>query len=498
MYSPSSSTSGRGRSRFSKVLPVPPGEAATASEKSPAALTSRSLRTDLPPLPSDAVKAPMAIPRRPVGGGVGGEVKNEKPARAASIASVSSVYSDSPGVSRSPSDSSRKDSLSGVDSEDGPTPPLPPKDKDRQTPNQNQNQNQHPNEKPQTTHKLSSNSISSFDNALLPTEIWRRRSAKSEHSISFSDLKLQKSNGSTASPPRRQEQPTERPQLPRSITGRKPVPARPAPPQPEFMGNKISKLRKKGSREDSSNDEAPVPARTPPPQLYDSIQRLPTPEYLKADKQQPITPSILSPVSPFTPPDDKPPLVPRKSESRSLAISHGSSDATIVAPTASTPENDPPVSNNLLAAHSRDGSDTLTITSEAVVMSSPQPQKPVAATRILTPQLSSGKASPMSLPSPASHAAYFPKVNSPAAQGTIFPGPALDRGHFDCYQSHKLMRGSNNKVCSISCMMCQKKDTDRRWRCAWCCLSACGNCMRVLDSVPGKDLRLALEKIGGR
>ncbi|KAH9222844.1 hypothetical protein DL95DRAFT_380608 [Leptodontidium sp. 2 PMI_412] len=489
MYSPSPSTPGRGRSRFSKVLPVPPGELATASEKSPAASTSRSLRTDLPPLPSDAVKAPMAIPRRPVGGGVGGEVKNERPARAASIASVSSVYSDSPGVSRSLSDSSRKDSLSGVDSEGGPTPPLPPKDKDRE----NQNQNQNYGEKPQTTHKLSSNSISSFDNALQPTEIWRRRSAKSDHSIVFSDLRLQKSNGSTASPPRRQEQPTERPHLPRSITGRKPVPARPAPRQPEFMGNKISKLRKKGSREDSSYDEAPAPA---PPQPYDSVQRLPTPEYLKADKQQPITPSILSPVSPFTPPDDKPPLVPRKSESRSLAISHGSSDATIVAPTAPTPENDPPVRNGLLAAHFRDGSGSLIITSESVVMSSPQPQKPLAASRILTPQPSSGKTSPLSLPSPASHAAYFPTVQSPAAQGTIFQGPALDLVHFDCYQSHKLMRGSNNRVCPVSCMMCQRQDTDKRWRCTWCCLSACGNCMRVLDSVPGKDLRLALEKIG--
>ncbi|KAG4440211.1 hypothetical protein IFR05_004290 [Cadophora sp. M221] len=417
MYSPFPSTPGRGRSRFSKVLPVPPEEAATASEKSPAVLTSRSFRTDLPPLPSDAVKAPMAIPRRPVGGGVGGEVKNEKSTRVASISSVSSVYSDSPGVSRSLSESSRKDSLSGVDSEGGPTPPLPPKDKDRQ------NQNQNSGEKPQTAHKLSSNSISSFDNALQPTEIWRRRSAKSEHSIVFSDLKLQKSNGSTASPPRRQEQPTERPQLPRSITGRKPVPARPAPRQPEFMGNKISKLRKKGSREDSSNDEGPAPA---PPQPYDSVQRLPTPEYLKADKQQPITPSILSPVSPFTPPDDKPPLVPRKSESRSLAISHGSSDATIVAPTAPTPENDPPARNDLLAAHSRDGSDSLTITSEAVVVSSPQPRKPLAASRILTPQPSSGKTSPLSLPSPASHATYFPTVQSPAAHGTIFQGPALD------------------------------------------------------------------------
>ncbi|KAH7418278.1 hypothetical protein BKA64DRAFT_195549 [Cadophora sp. MPI-SDFR-AT-0126] len=461
MYSPFPSTPGRGRSRFSKVLPVPPGETSARTEKSPAALTSKSLRTDLPPLPSDAAaKGSMAIPRRPVGGGAGGDVKNEKLARATSIASVSSVYSDSPGVSRSLSgSSSTKDSLSGVDSiEDGPTPPLP--DKDRQNSD----------EKPQT-HKISSNSISSFDNALQPTELWRRRSAKSDRSIVFPDLVLQSSNGSTASPPRRQVQTTDRPRdhLPRSTTNRrKPVPARPAPPQPDYMGNKVAKLRKKGSREDSRDDECPAP------QPYESVQRLPTPEYLKADEQHTVTPSILSPVSPFTPPDDKPPLVPRKSESRSLAASQGSSDATIVArdivaPQAPTPENDPPIR---LVAHTRGGSNTL------------------------TPQPSSGKTSPLNLPSPASHAAYFPTVRSPAAPGTIFPCPELDLVHLECYQSHKNMKGCNNRVCPTACMVCQRQDTEKRWRCAWCCLSACSSCMRALDSVPGKDLRLVLERIG--
>ncbi|KAL2074810.1 hypothetical protein VTL71DRAFT_8589 [Oculimacula yallundae] len=492
MFSTIPSTPPRGRSRFSKVLPVAPGE---TCQTSPAALTSRSMRTDLPPLPSDAVKAPMVIPRRPIGGGggVGGDIEKEKEKaarslRSASIASESSIYSDSVGFSRSPSGSSTKDgSVSGVDTADGPTPPpLPAKDKDCEISD----------EKPQTIHKRSSISISSLESALHPTEIWRRRSGKSEHSFVFSDLKLTKSNGSTASPPRRQEQSTDQPQLPRSITGRKPVPARPAPPQPEFMGNKISKLRKKGSREDSSNDDGPYPAQAHP-QPYESVQRLPTPEYLKADKQHTVDASILSPVSPFTPPDDKP-LVPRKSESRSLSVSNNSSDATIVPPTttAPTPENDPPIRPNLLAAHSRDGSDALTITSESVIMNAPQPQKPHAAARILTPQPSSDKASPMSLQSPAAHAAYFPTIKSPAARGTVLPGPALDLFHFECYHSHKVMRVANNRLCPVGCMICQKQDTEKRFRCTWCCLSVCGSCSRVLDSVPGKDLRLAVERIG--
>ena len=67
----------------------------------------------------------MSIRRRPVGAS-----KNEQ-TNTPSIASVSSVYSDSP---RSVSDSSRisRESLSGGDSESGPTPPLPQKDEQRE------------------------------------------------------------------------------------------------------------------------------------------------------------------------------------------------------------------------------------------------------------------------------------------------------------------------------------------------------------------------------
>ncbi|CZT13455.1 uncharacterized protein RAG0_16957 [Rhynchosporium agropyri] len=479
-------TTPRGRSRSSKVLLTPPGEK-SAAVMSPATLTSRSLRTDLPPVSSDAVKAPVIIVRRPVGGdGLSGNTETENSAGTASTGSVSSKYSDSPGFSQSPSGSSAKeDSVSCVDSADRPMPQLSAEDKEQQNSDEEQQTK---------SHKLSSASISSFEAALNPTEIWRRRS----ESVAFPDLKLQKSNGSTASPLKRQEQPTDQPPLPKSTTGRKPVPARPAPPQPVFMGTKISKLRKKGSREDSSNNDGSNPAPAPP-QPY-SAHRLPTPEYLKADNQHVISPSILSPVSPVTPPDDKPPLVPRRSESRSLTTSNTSSDATIVSPTtcAPTPENDPPIRPHIPVAHSRDDSDTLTITAEAVIVRSPQPQKPHASARILTPELSSGKPSPMSLQSPATQAAYFPSIKSPATRGVVIPGPALDMSHFDCYQSHKFMRGANNMVCPVGCMICQRQDTDKRWRCTWCCLGVCASCSRLLDSVPGKDLQLALEKIGAR
>ncbi|KUJ21001.1 uncharacterized protein LY89DRAFT_422378 [Mollisia scopiformis] len=450
----------RGRSRFSKALPVAPGQSAEKEESS--AMMSSSGYSPLPPLPNDASVPAKTIPRRPVGG-------QAKPPKPPSIRSLSSVYSDSPGLSRSLSDSSSrdtKDSVSAIDSEIDQNPPPPPKDKVER----------------QTTNIL--DSPLSSNGSPKQTELWKRRSVRSEKSIVVPDLKLSKSNGSTASPPRRQEQSTDRP-LPRSITGRKPVPVRPAPPQPEFMGNKLAKLEGKlenklkkqtSSEESSKQDEAP-------PQQYPSFQRLPTPEYLKADKQQPTTPQVLSPVSPFTPPEETAPKLPPKAEARNYLKTQPTMSDTEVP--------------NLLANHSRDTSDTLTITSEPQVMRSPQPQKAFTA-RILTPQPSPDKektTSPLNLGSPAAHSSFFPTVNSPAAQGTIFSGPSLDIIHYDCYQSHKFMRGSRNALCPVACMICQKKDAEMRWRCTWCCLSACGSCMQVLSSVPGKDLRVCLERI---
>jgi hypothetical protein len=76
------------------------------------------------------------------------------------------------------------------------------------------------------------------------------------------------------------------------------------------------------------------------------------------------------------------------------------------------------------------------------------------------------------------------------------PGLPLSTLHFDCYQSHKFMRSSRNTLCPVACMICQKRDAEMRWKCTWCCLSACGSCMQMLSSIPGKDLRVCLGRIG--
>ena len=460
----------RGTSRFSKALPTPPERpllpVQQKRDESPASI-STSLHSPLPPFPVEKMQT-ASIPRRPVGGPT---LHTKTPSRE----SVSSIYSDSPGFSRSLSNSSRqtKDSISGVDSEIGLTPPLPPKDEQRKR-------------LPKISSSTLASPISKLHSSPPRPEIWRRRSQKSDKAISFSELKLEKSNGSTASPP--QGEPPNRSlpaiptQLPRSITGRKPVPARPAPKQPDLMGDKLSKLKdndkdKKGLGESRRLEAMAV--QNP------SFNRLPTPEYLKTERQESMIPQVLSPVSPETPPNENPPQVPLKSESR--ATLH-------VTPLANT-TNRP----NLLSSHSRDSSETLTITSEPSIMRSPQPKKAFAA-RILTPQPSpspqSEETSPLAPPPPASMGVKFPTLPSPAAEGTVVPGAPLTSVHFDCYQSHKLMRSSRNTLCPVACMVCEKKDNQTRWCCNWCTLRVCGSCMQLLATIPGKDLKVCLKRIG--
>jgi hypothetical protein len=479
----------RGRSRFSKALPLPPPPPAPPpiTKDTFRALTSIpiSLHSALPPIPKDSSPLPkskmskMSIPRRPVGAPATEHSKTE------SIASASSNYSSSPGFSRSLSNSSNKtkDSLSWIDAD---TPPLPPKDSQRQ----------------QIPKSTLESPASGFQSLPPRPELWQRRSVKSDRSIVVHELKLNKSNGSTANSPPRQplperELPTVPSQLPRSFQVQNPIPARPAPPQPDLgvMGNKLSKLKEKtkSGSSDSSQDVQPS--------TYPSFhsKRLPTPEYLKSDRQQPMIPQVLSPTSPETPPHDDPPALPQKSESRSTSTLKVVPD-TVLANTTNRP--------NLLSSHSRDTSETLTITSEPQVLRSPQPQKAYAA-KILTPtpspplSTSAPKtppaASPLALSSPAVNLNItFPKPSTPATPGTIFQGPELDIVHFECYQNHALMRNSKNTVCPVACMLCRKKELGQRWRCSWCCLSACGPCMQVLTSTPGRDLRVCVEKVGKR
>lgn len=408
----------RGRSRFSKVLPILPPPPIT-KDKSPALPSIPTSSRSMPPPPAPPIpKVKMSIARRPVGGALGGAQSQSGHSRRVSGASACSVYSDAPALSRILYSSSNKtkDSPSAIDSELGPIPPLLSKDNRRQ-------------KLPKIPNILAS-PASSFHPSPSP-EILRSQSVQSDRIIVLPELELDRSDAFMTSYPR--QPPPQRPlpavpaQLPPSLEGRKPIPPHPVPPQPDFMGTKISKLKdnlgktKRASDDYSNNGQA-----------YPSSRRLPTPEYLKTDNTHPMTPQVLSPVSPETPPNDLPPVIPPRFESLSEFVapvepalantpnrpnvlsSHSRDTSETLADTTNRP--------NLVASHSRESSDTLTITSEPAIMrSQPQP-KTAYPSKILPNQTSPPPDKTSPLPSPAANlASKFPKFPFPAVEGTFFP-----------------------------------------------------------------------------
>ncbi|PQE13038.1 dna polymerase iii subunits gamma and tau protein [Rutstroemia sp. NJR-2017a BBW] len=465
----------------------------------------------------------MNIPRRAVGSPPS---VTKKP----SMASLnSSIYTDIT-RSRSESDSSNftKDSLSYAGSEYRKTPPLPEKDEQRDI-------------RPVTPKKdpASPKSISSLRSS-PGQEIWRRRELLSKKGIEFPDLKLFKSNGSTASPPSQSVLPPPDRSLP-SLPGLPshpkqhkvllsdrhggPIPAReaPQPPIPQ-MGGKVSKLKSTVKRKVSVPDQIDGTGRNghnnehqdssnavqvaQPEQNTSSLS--PNESTLSPSHQnQPSTPQVLAPTTP--PYDSSHP--PQKIPSRSKARNHPSGSSTET----------PLLSNILTHSHSRSPSETLTITSLPTIVRSPQPHNPNSiSSSLLTPEpspppetrsVSNSTSTSASASITISHTrhpssrttttqsyshAYFPALFSPSTlpdTRTVLRAPQLGREHLGCYAGHKYMRRSRNDLCPVECMVCRKGDVGSMWRCTWCCLRICGECMTVLAGM-GKDLEAFLKAVG--
>ncbi|CAG8951935.1 hypothetical protein HYFRA_00005741 [Hymenoscyphus fraxineus] len=520
----------RGRSRFSKVLPNAPTRPAV-----PPKSLFRTISSPGPTLPPkddyvDSMSTAMMIPRRAVGSTE--SISQVKPIakvetisqyrhRARSTSISSAYFSDSPSLSNGSDSSSDIHSddepHSPSDSESGPPPP--PKDRQREptTP---------PSSSPQNLHHILAQPTAGFTKSPVAIDLWRRRSARSERSIYFSELRLERSNGSTArysSPPQQQAQRQEQarpqpppkpetrslPALPKSFAGqqRKPVPIRPAPapapaqPDVDLMGNKLTKLKEKHSKSklnDFGNEDPMIRqnGNGTTTQNQDPTKSAPTPTFdfqlRKENLRNDSSPSLPSEYS--TPP----PEVPAKSQSR--PTTRGTNGTTTLLPSLSVATSEEPIDFLSATSHSRGTSETLTISSEPTIMQSPQPHKPNDTARILTPEVSprpssSLATSPLALSSPTKKI-HFPTFPAPVAKpGTVFPGPPISNVQLECYQNHRFMRSTRNTLCPVACMVCQRRDAEQRWKCSWCCLSTCGSCMQVLAAVPGKDLKTCLEKV---
>ncbi|CAD6456052.1 8425489c-054a-4260-ab6b-52e2fac8d182-CDS [Sclerotinia trifoliorum] len=514
--------------KYTKALPSTP----TESKDSQGTIMSKTL----PSLPERRSSLPerknskaMSIPRREVG-------STSSASKKSSIASISSSgYSDSV-LSRSLSGNSNftKDSLSYAGSEFRKTPPIP--EKDEQTQISLETPNKDP-ESPRSTSSLRSSP---------GQEIWRRRSLVTQKGIEFPDLKLQKSNGSTASPPSKNTNAASDRSLPEipgqslrsrgfSDRERGPIPTREAPQAPAVppMGAKVSKLKDiskrkatdqidESSRHGDLNTDQTQNLRGGNAQqsknlLYPPQDGLPTPEYLEPDKirSQSSTRKLLSQT---TVPDDllPSPQIPTRSDD-----GHAHGISAPIAGYPSTPQESSIVPDLLNRNHSRDPSETLTITSLPGAVRSPQPHKPHATKTILTPRppppVESASLSPsitsttptittnphsrQTSRTTTSRAtslsySYFPLSPSALpASATILEAPPITLQHINCFQSHRFMRRSRNNICPLQCQTCSKGDFEQQWKCTWCCLRVCGDCMAVLATVR-KDLRTFLGLIG--
>jgi hypothetical protein len=457
-----------GRSRFSKALPTPPPNPLNGDEgRRGKANPFPSAQRALPPPPKSNMTS--TIPRRPVG--------SQNNSKEPSIASVSPTYSESPKMLPSYQTLVKKESMETM--ETGRTPPPPPKDKGR-----------HPlpdiPQEPNHIHTNSTSSTASSANASSPrSEIWRRRSVKSDRSGSITELKLTKSNGFTASPPSMNLSSTlpiakhSLPPLPTQpartavgLPGRDIKPARPAPPQPDVMGSKISKILKPESKSPLPGaDKAEVGGRSTDYQPS-PIKRLPTPDYHSTDKrfQQLPTPQVLSPASPETPPSD---LSPGLGQDPAFLEEH------------STGSGLPKIRNDLKLLPSVRANEPVETTNRE-----PSPPRSSQPQGLELPSILAIKRPPSPNAEARSPEAEFPGTPN------IFPPAALSAVHFDCYQSHRQMRSSRNDVCPVGCMVCGVKDTEKRWMCIWCSLRCCEPCMKGLTSLPERDLRKCLEWIG--
>ncbi|KAL9028907.1 MAG: hypothetical protein Q9196_002786 [Gyalolechia fulgens] len=70
--------------------------------------------------------------------------------------------------------------------------------------------------------------------------------------------------------------------------------------------------------------------------------------------------------------------------------------------------------------------------------------------------------------------------------------------HWACYQSHQRMLRSHNAQHPVPCMACGVDDERVRWKCVWCCLRICSECMEKLSKIEMRDLKALVPEFGSK
>ncbi|KAL9132131.1 MAG: hypothetical protein Q9217_000065 [Psora testacea] len=106
------------------------------------------------------------------------------------------------------------------------------------------------------------------------------------------------------------------------------------------------------------------------------------------------------------------------------------------------------------------------------------------------PSTTSGQGSTPSPSSPVPPHIHLPKTFPDGPIST--PRPPLTNTHYQCYMLHRRMPRSSNKLCPVPCMTCGMVKGDIYWKCVWCCLRICGECMAVFTG-KGRNVDVLLE-----
>ncbi|PGH18489.1 hypothetical protein AJ80_04459 [Polytolypa hystricis UAMH7299] len=73
--------------------------------------------------------------------------------------------------------------------------------------------------------------------------------------------------------------------------------------------------------------------------------------------------------------------------------------------------------------------------------------------------------------------------------------PPLTKVHFACFQSHRTFVASKNARYPVPCMTCLKHDKEMRWRCTFCCLRICAECLQGIRKCKGRSLKELMENL---
>ncbi|EFR02042.1 hypothetical protein MGYG_05044 [Nannizzia gypsea CBS 118893] len=126
--------------------------------------------------------------------------------------------------------------------------------------------------------------------------------------------------------------------------------------------------------------------------------------------------------------------------------------------------------------------------------SSPLSRTPVSASELDHPPTATSR--PKSNGSTSNHStASSSSSSAPKNQKVEYHTPPLTNSHFSCYHFHKTFVRSPNVLYPLTCMTCLKADQELRWRCVFCCLRICGDCLGGIKACKDRSLIEFMEKL---